>query len=317
MKKLIFLLLTFTVCSCSENKSPIPMGNIIDNNIVTSKTSDSSGVTNLFAINSENALLISQHFQQQERSKSNLRLSSNIAKKVKEYKNKDNETVCFIINYENNKGYSIISSDRRMVPILAFSENGNFDENTENPGIQYWLQMISEAHKESKNLKKIPEDVEENWKKYEKENSKNNRIAACAPLPANVYISNLTNNYSQWGQGAGYNFHSPNRSGCTYEKAAVGCGPVPVGQVLKYHKKQVNFNGTVFTQNDFNNMPFYLPSTCNLTGYNNLTVSWLLSSVGSAINANYNIATNCQTAILTPSNIVSFFNTIGYNGSPL
>lgn len=86
MKKLIFLLLTFTVCSCSENKSPIPMGNIIDNNIVTSKTSDSSGVTNLFAINSENALLISQHFQQQERSKSNLRLSSNIAKKSKNTK---------------------------------------------------------------------------------------------------------------------------------------------------------------------------------------------------------------------------------------
>lgn len=114
-----------------------------------------------------------------------------------------------------------------------------------------------------------------------------------------------------------YNFHSPVRSNsnsCDCDKAAVGCGPVAITQVLRYHRKQIYINGTMFTPTSFDNMARNLPTnTCSITAQNHLTVSWLLRCVGTALSVDYNLAFNCQTVLLSPSNIVSQFNSLGYN----
>lgn len=40
-----------------------------------------------------------------------------------------NDTIAYIINYENNGGFAIIAADHRVPSVLAFSETGNFDRN--------------------------------------------------------------------------------------------------------------------------------------------------------------------------------------------
>ncbi len=253
----------------------------------------------------------------------NARVSAKEIEKVVEYKNEEKNTVCFIVNYKDGKGYTIVSADRRMIPVLAYSEDENFDDKTENMGIQYWLGIIKDVHKNSQKIKKVADDVEKMWRKYDKQSAKNKRIGSaedCGPLPNNILIPHLTDGISIWGQGSGYNYYCPNRSGssCNCGKAAAGCGPVAMGQVMRYHKKQVSFNNTVFTQATFNSMPRWITTSaisnwCTPDGSNNLSISWLLSSLGQSLNVNYSIATNCQTAVLAPSNIVSLFNQLGYN----
>jgi hypothetical protein len=84
-----------------------------------------------------------------------------------------------------------------MIPILAYSEDENFDEKTENIGIQYWLGIIKDAYKNSQKIKNVADDVERLWKKYEKQSLKNKRTGStelCGVLPNNILIPHLTDN---------------------------------------------------------------------------------------------------------------------------
>ncbi len=46
---------------------------------------------------------------------------------------------------------------------------------------------------------------------------------------------------TQWHQGSNFNAYFPFWNG-TKEKQAVGCGPIAVGQIMRYHKKPANIN---------------------------------------------------------------------------
>ena len=187
---------------------------------------------------------------------------------------------------------------------------------TDNPGIQFWCSLVKDAYKESKRTEKIADDVARMWTRFEKQSLKSGNLLKsenCGEIP-NILVQHLTHYKSIWSQGTGYNYYCSNRSGCDCGKASIGCGPVAMGQVLKYYGKQVLINGTIFTQNDFATMPQYIPYSCSPSA-NELKIASLLRKIGSDLNADYFLATNCQTVVLTPSNIVSLFNAIGYTSS--
>lgn len=240
--------------------------------------------------------------------------------KVDKFLNENGDLVFYIINYENSKGYTLVSSDRRMTPILSHNDSGYFDKDNLHIGIEIWLSIVKEAFIEIRKLSKPDKDIESKWKKFESDNAKTRQMSIiCPPPPNNIIVEHLTDNLSQWSQGAGYNYYSParNNSSCDCQKSSAGCGPVATAQMLRYHRRTLNFNGTVFTQNDFDTMPRSLPNNCNLFNSNDISVAWLIRSAGEEINASYQIASNCQTAVLTPSNIVDFFNRMGFQSNNL
>lgn len=55
----------------------------------------------------------------------------------------DADTLLYVLNYDN--GYAVISADLRVPDkIIAYSEEGNFDLNTDNPGIQIFIDMAQD-----------------------------------------------------------------------------------------------------------------------------------------------------------------------------
>lgn len=50
-------------------------------------------------------------------------------------------TLMYVVNYD--KGWEIISADKRAQPVLAFSEGGEFSFETANPGEKIWLECLA------------------------------------------------------------------------------------------------------------------------------------------------------------------------------
>lgn len=52
----------------------------------------------------------------------------------------EQDTVMYIVNYKEDKGWKVISGDKRTTAVLASAANGQLSVNTSHPGIAVWLE---------------------------------------------------------------------------------------------------------------------------------------------------------------------------------
>lgn len=325
MSKLIYkFLLLFLVAafSCSKNDVPIPGTDSED-------VSDSEPV-DFVVTPSEAETFLSLGVL--EPSQTNARMGTD-KKKIKELKpfvNEENKTVFYLSNFENNEGWALLSADRRMNPILAYSDVGEFELNTDNPGIAVWLSWVKSNYEDVQKESDIDPSIAYLWDTYEIASGlkKASRIAArgCpnGGLPTNTLVEHLTDQFSLWSQGEGYNHFSP--AGiyspfCSFDcgNAPTGCGPVAAAQVLRFHRRTITIDGTTYTPTMFDDMPREVAATCNPTDPNSLNVARLIRGAGKGLSAVYNTmifgtgvsVTGCQTWNI-PGNIDNFFSSLGF-----
>jgi hypothetical protein len=263
-----------------------------------------------------------------------------IVKKVEPFIDARGKTVFYVINFDENKGFLLLSADRRLTPILAYSDENAFDLKTDNPGLLLWEDLVVEHLRGVEKNQKAHIDVINQWRQFEDTNHINGRTtdapvltpeASCQyfvthPIPANVTIQHMTDQFTNWSQGPGYNYYCPANSfpGCggNCNIAVTGCGPVAVGQVLRYHKKAITTNGRTFTAAMFNAMPKSLSSNnCALSVESQQNVAHLLRDTGVDLNVIYNTpnillgglvsGTGCQSWNI-PGHTDNFFSNHGY-----
>ncbi|OJV13383.1 MAG: hypothetical protein BGO21_15820 [Dyadobacter sp. 50-39] len=258
--------------------------------------------------------------------------------------------IFYVINFKDNKGHLLLSADKRMKPVLAFSDSGIFDLETDNPGIQLWKNFIAEHAVGIRGKTEASIDIVNEWRQFEIGQGAGFKTtdqpvwtpeASCEyfathPIPPNVTIQHLTYNVAHWLQGKGYNAHCPNGivvPNCTKSgifpcgKALVGCGPLAIGQVLKFHHKSVTVEGTNYTEAMLNGMPMTHSGDCpppDNTGNGNL--SHLLRDIGKATGATYNTVvpalgvpmsgSGCQTW-MEPGKTDDFFVARGFTSYDL
>lgn len=264
-----------------------------------------------------------------------------IIKDVRSFYSEDGAIVFYIVNYEDDKGFTLLSADRRMKPILAFSDKGAFDEKTDNPGIQMWFDIIKENFKGAQRQAEAHIDIVNYWKQLEQTPDGGRTTdqpiytpeESCEwfvthPIPANLTVQHLTDNLSTWRQDRGYNAFCPAglsvincKGDYSCSKAPTGCGPVAVGQVLRYHHKQVSVNGHSYSAAMFNAMPGIAPDICVPVNANHINLAQLLRDVGKELDAVYNTVVpalgipmsgaGCQTWNI-PGHIDNFFSNHGF-----
>lgn len=85
----------------------------------------------------------------------------------------DNKPLFYIINTDN--GFTVVSADMRTMPILACSEEKNFNLNDIPPGVSVWMESakskIRDVKKKNETIHMI---VAKEWKKYL--SNKNGRV---------------------------------------------------------------------------------------------------------------------------------------------
>ncbi|MCE7060533.1 C10 family peptidase [Dyadobacter sp. CY343] len=279
-----------------------------------------------------------------EKITSNARIGENkvrVVKEARKFYGERGELLFYIIEYVNDEGFTILSADKRMKPILAFSETGSFNEKTDNPGIQLWFDIIRENFEGAQTQKEAHIDIVNMWQQLRQtphggrtsDQPVHSPEASCEwfvnhPIPANSTIAHLTASISTWSQGRGYNAFCPVgiktlncKASYPCDNAPTGCGPVAVAQVLRFHRKPITANAHAYSAAMFNAMPITAPDNCVPVNVNHTNLAQLIRDTGKDLDAVYNTlvpalgiplsGSGCQTWNI-PGHIDNFFSNRGY-----
>lgn len=128
----------------------------------------------------------------------------------------------YVVNYENDEGYAILSADTRTDMVLAYSDEGNMNaERLENPAFRVYVELIPEYMKAATVLMDSEDmgyfgPVERAYKVDE-------ILSYQSPL--------LT--YTKWDQGAPFNNNVP-ICASTGKHMPLGCVPTALLQIMRY-----------------------------------------------------------------------------------
>lgn len=264
--------------------------------------------------------------------------------KSRVFKDRKNRDAFYAFNYEGNKGFSIVSADQRLAPVLAYSDNGSFSlENyQQNPGLMIWLESLTDHITEIRDNSGYRENYlyerehrahtkrEEAYSLEDKNARKgtttdeedDNRVQVGPitnilpggedippPPPDNFVTSRAITSSRLWGQGCGYNDFSPKIARSDRcDRAPAGCGPVAVAMVMWHHRNRISLTHNGVPVN-FNNMGNWYPVPG--TFGQSPDVARLMGFIGSQIIIDY--AANYAMAL--PKKIPELFNFIGFSSS--
>lgn len=119
----------------------------------------------------------------------------------------------YTISFEKSgkKGFSIVSPDKGLSTLYAYTENGNISDTTFNIGLAITLENI-------------PEIAKEQFKEYYSDS------ALLKSTKAAEYINIEPLVKTEWGQSVPYNKACPPGNGCTFTLA--GCTTIALAQVI-------------------------------------------------------------------------------------
>lgn len=185
----------------------------------------------------------------------NINSSEDIAQKIHLVNDANGNVLYYIVNYPNG-GFVLLSGDKRIEPILAFSEDGSFPLNQEYPeGLQEWMfhtkEMITQIRK---NGSVQEESIAKLWS--------DNVLADLGTADDSSIVVQVDSGgfppvcqrqrdfirgplvSSLWGQGSPYNAALPDM-GCSAAlnfRPLTGCVATAVSQIMHYHRYPVNYS---------------------------------------------------------------------------
>lgn len=170
---------------------------------------------------------------------------------INEVKNQKGNTAFYIINYNEN-GFILLSSDKRINPILAFSENGIFNVNESYPeGLRFWLDdTINQISDIQTSELEQSNEVKLAWKEVSNSLTgivKNNNLYSkdppigCFEHSETISVNPLLS--STWDQQGYFNDQLPfiNCNGSSFQVYA-GCVPIAMAQVMKFYEYPTNYS---------------------------------------------------------------------------
>ena len=166
--------------------------------------------------------------------------------------NENTEVSFYLINYEDNAGYALVSTDERTTPVYMYAEEGN---------------ITTEAFEEVPPLAIFMEEAIANYEAEVASSGADEPIDIGFPpgVSGKIGIYNGIQCYisvdstsvvkgpyctARWNQGEPYNAH------CN-PPHYVGCGPVAIGQVMAYYQHPASQSGYSFNWSLINSQPYY------------------------------------------------------------
>lgn len=183
------------------------------------------------------------------RNNTNYRITTNrTIKEIIPINDENNIASYYLINYNDNAGFLILSADYRQEAVLGFNEVGNFS--LSNTPIQL-EEIIQEEVNEINYLREnsidsIEQHIEDTWAMLTQPPS--------TPIPTDPdACSNYTYIYkgpllsTTWSQGCGYNDLCPIAGSgcCSCGHFYTGCVATAMAQIMNYHKWPTSYNWTL------------------------------------------------------------------------
>ncbi len=215
----------------------------------------------------------------------------------------DKEAYYIYSSAGDDTGFVIVSGDKRMPPILAYSEESNFDADNIPPNVRYWLECYAESYQE------IADNSDGLHTSSISVNSE-----GVAPL--------LGDNF--WDQDDPYNRLCPAVRG---EKCLTGCVATAMAQVMNYHKHPAVGRGHISYRTESNGIHIqhdlgsvYFKWGDMLDDYNRKyssaqadAVAELMYACGTAVHMDYGTAAQEGSGAYQSDLIPAFVDNFGYD----
>lgn len=252
MKKIVFLFFLLPALLGSCHKESMSSG------ILTTKTVESDEMADRFFVSEREAIsFIAEAFKETD-VLSITPVSAN------------GTPLMYIMNFES--GWKIVSADKRMPPVLAFSKTGHFNETWENnPGTKFWVKSAKTAISTIKTNNVSANKNTEIWDSNTSASVKNVKDSLIRYDPnvlwTKITLSETTNEtqtmlygpYTEtaWGQLAPWNNNFPEDQALvanpafnpynTNNKFYTGCVSVALSQLFYYYHYKYNQPSGLYT----------------------------------------------------------------------
>lgn len=254
---------------------------------------------NIYAkpVDETTARAVASHFYAEKFNRQLETLTPTIAYRASAIRGKNGSEPSFYVVNFNSEGFVIVAGDDRVQPILAFSDEGAFVSENMPDHIRFFLdEYTDEIQYTIDNQQEISADIQQQWDALISESH-------VLPKDGNVVVGPLLGN-NQWNQTKYYNNLCPadaTGNAAYGGHAAVGCGALVMGQVMRYWRYpatgtgshsynssnygtlSANFGATTY---HYESMPYRLivsnhPDSCVEA------IATLLYHCGVAVNMNY------------------------------
>ena len=219
------------------------------------------------------------------------------------------QTALYILKFLPN-GYIIVSSTRKDVPILAFSNNGVFNENDIPLGIQDWINHRTKIIEqlEADDEIEVSEEIKEQWD-------------CVAPPIGNEEIISGGNIHEQtgplletrWSQGRGYN-ESVRFFYCPDGTTPTGCVATAMSQVMRYWEYPSSYNWSI--------MPNQITEDTPLDNSTN-EIAELMYDVGLSVTMEYSCfssgayTSKARNALVNTFGYASYASYVNFNANTI
>ncbi len=184
--------------------------------------------------------------------------------------NENTEVSFYLINYEDNAGYALVSTDERTTPVYMYAEDGNITtEDLQKDGPLKILMDEGIANYEAE-ITNYDEPVDIYFPPGIDGHMGFVDGILCYIDIDSVYVNKGPYCPVKWFQDEPYNHY------CNLNK--VGCGPLAMGQIMSFHKHPASYNGYTFDWDSMTENQSF--SSIYIDGA--LDVARLLSEIGQA-----------------------------------
>lgn len=198
------------------------------------------------------------------------------------------DTLYYVINFENNQGFIIASADKRQSDILAYVENGNYEE-TDTSNVMF-MDYMAALENEFERRSLVPEDNGlQKHDPYIDGNRGSDRYSYEKVLPR------LT---TTWGQYSPYNMFCPGR-----EKGyATGCVATAITQICSFLEQPTSTsypgpNGEVYFDLNWPEILQEIKDNKGIVKYNTpsgISVAHLMRFWGHHFHSKYGVTTSAN-----------------------
>lgn len=212
--------------------------------------------------------------------------------------NDDVEVSFYLINYEDNAGYALVSTDKRATPVYMYADEGNITTEAfeEVPPMAIFMEEAVANYEAEVASYDIPEDI-----------LVPDSLDSSKPVLIDGKLCyQITSSYDVltvgpycvrgWKQGYPYNYYC---NGCK-----VGCGPIAMGIIMAYHQYPPTFNEYSFNWEEMTSASAF----ADIDDVGADDTARLLREIGLTAEANYGTnSTSTRTSMIIPT-----FESFGY-----
>ena len=196
-----------------------------------------------------------------------------------------NDTLLYVFNADN--AFVVVSATKQTIPVLAYSEEGVFDEQDIIPPVAMWLNHYQQQILAIKNRdENVNSRASNSWKQL----LEGGKVQKSNTEEITPFL------LSKWGQGKNYNYYCPKDDSSSYNgRAVTGCVATAMAQLIYYFRFPQSGAGNYSYQHpkygklsaDFGAATYDYAAMCDVPSAPNAAISLLMHHCGVAVDMLY------------------------------